>query len=212
MAQQMEKAYKINGEIDVNARVQEILDRLAVVTDRRDVLYFIRVIDEDKVNAISLPGGYIYVYKGLIDKAKSDDQLAGVIAHEMGHITARHGIKRLQSAYGYTLLQVASIVSGNSEVAVGTNVILTSIFFAHSRQDELEADRLAVKYLQKAGYETKGMVEVLGILKQEQEKAPSQPVNYFRTHPYIPERIAIVNQATSGQLGFKDYLNLTGNE
>ena len=211
-AQQLEKEFKINQDLDVNARVQQILDRLVVITDRKDIVYTVRVIEDDKVNAVSLPGGYIYVFKGLLDKIKSDDQLAGVMAHEMGHITARHGVKRLQSAYGLTLLQVASIASGNGNVAAGMSTITATIFYAYSRQDELEADRLAVKYVQKAGYDPQGVLQVLEILRKEQERAPSQQLSYFRTHPYLPERIAMVNQTINGKVGFKDYLNLTGSD
>jgi len=212
LAQQVEHQYKIVSDVDENARAERILDRLVAVTDRQDVQYYIRIIDEDTVNAVSLPGGYIYVFKGLLEKTKTDDQLAGVVAHEMGHITARHAIKRLQAAYGFTLLQVASIASQDIDVVAGVNTMLASVFYGYSRQDEFESDRLAVKYMQKAGYNPQGMTEVLGILRKEQEKAPRQQVNYFRTHPYLPARVAVVNETINGKIGFQDYLNLTGNE
>jgi len=212
VARQMDQTYKISGDLDVNARVQKILDQLETVTDRRDVVYVIRVIDEDTVNAVSLPGGYIYVFRGLIDKMQNEDQLAGVIAHEMGHITARHAIKRLQAAYGFTLLQAAAIASGDGDAAIGANVLTTTVFYAYSRQDEFEADRLAVKYLQKSGYDPNGMAGALEVLRKEQERAPRAQISYFRTHPYLAERVAMVNQTITGSIGFKDYLNLTGNE
>ncbi|HQP11983.1 MAG TPA: M48 family metalloprotease, partial [Candidatus Omnitrophota bacterium] len=95
---------------------------------------------------------------------------------------------------------------------VGVNAIYTSIFFAYSRQDEFEADRLAVKYMKKAGYDPEEMIKVLEILKKEEERAPARPVSYFRTHPYLAERMGVVHQAITGELRFKDYLNLTGSE
>ena len=212
VARQVERNYKINHDLDINRRMEAILERLVPVVDRKDLVYTIRVIDEDKVNAVSLPGGYIYVFKGLIDKAENDEQIAGVIAHELGHITARHGIKRMQSAYGYAILQGLAIASQDADAVVGVNAIYTSVFFAYSRRDEFEADRLGVKYMKKAGYDPQEMIKVLEILKKEEARAPLQPVNYFRTHPYLSERMGIVHQAITGELRFKDYLNLTGND
>ncbi|HQO57191.1 MAG TPA: M48 family metallopeptidase [Candidatus Omnitrophota bacterium] len=212
VARQVEQNYPISREVDLNQRMETILDRLVPVVDRKDLVYTIRVIDEDTVNAVSLPGGYVYVFRGLIDKAKTDDQLAGVVAHELGHITARHGIKRMQTLYGYTLLQGLAIASQDADAVVGVNAIYTSVFLAYSRQDEFEADRLAVKYMKKAGYDPEEMIKVLEILKKEEERAPARPVSYFRTHPYLAERMGVVHQAITGELRFKDYLNLTGSE
>lgn len=212
VARQVERNYEISRDLELNQRMESILARLVPVVDRKDLVYTIRVIDEDKVNAVSLPGGYVYVFRGLIDKMEKDDQIAGVVAHELGHITARHGIKRMQSLYGYALLQGLAIASQDADAVVGVNAIYTSIFFAYSRQDEFEADRLAVKYMKKAGYDPQEMISVLEILKKEGERAPAQPINYFRTHPYLSERMGIVHQAITGELRFKDYLNLTGND
>ncbi len=207
---QLEKSSKINTELDVNKRVQRILNRLVKVCDRQELVYTIKVIDEDKLNAVSLPGGYVYVYKGLIDAVDSDDQLACVIGHELGHIGSKHSIKKLQSIYGYTLLQLAAIQSRNGQLAGGLNTAFLSIFLAYSQEDEFWADKLGVKYAKKAGYDPKGMAQFLKKLKEKEDKEPLQPFSYWRTHPFIPERIAAVNQDISGQIGFRDYLNLTG--
>ena len=98
VARQIEKHYKINTDVDVNERVEKILKRIVAVCDRKDIVYFIKVINEDYMNAASLPGGYVYVFQGLLDKIDNDDQLAGVIAHEVGHINARHAVKQIQNA------------------------------------------------------------------------------------------------------------------
>ncbi len=211
VSRQMDAHYTMNTDVDINRRVGRILERLEKVSDRKDLVYFVKVIDEDIVNASSLPGGYIYVFKGLVDKVKSDDELAGVMAHELGHITAKHGLKRLQGAYGYTLLQALAISSGSSEVAQGINAAYATIFFAYAQEDEFEADRLAVKYTREAGYDPEAMRNVLLLLKEENKKERRQ-LGYFRTHPYINERIAALNAELSGHIEFRDYLNLTGKE
>ncbi|MCK5580453.1 MAG: M48 family metalloprotease [Candidatus Omnitrophica bacterium] len=212
VAKQVEEKYKISTDIDINERVEKILSRIVAVCDRKNIVYLIKVIDEDKVNAVSLPGGYIYIFKGLIDRVENDEQLAGVIAHEVAHITARHGIKKMQSVYGYSLMQAAAVASGEGEVVKGVSAAFSTLFFSYSRQDEFQADKLAVKYLQKAGYDPKEIIGMLNVLKAEQEKAPLRQLGYFRTHPHIEERKAIVNQEITGELEFKDYLNLTGQD
>ncbi len=211
VAAKVEVEYEIVTDVDVNERVQRILGRLVEVCDRKDIVYFIKVIDKDLLNAVSLPGGYIYVFEGLIDKVDNDDQLAGVIAHEIGHITAKHAIKRLQNAYGAMILQGLAARS-NAQVAGGVNFALTSLFLEHSQQDEFQSDRLGVKYMKKAGYDPKEMVKFLGKLKKEEEDAEVKSYSYWRTHPFVAQRIAVVNQEISGKLEFKDYLNLMENE
>lgn len=209
VAPKIEARFEIVTEVDVNERVDRIFRKLIAVCDRKDLVYFIKIFDEDSINAISLPGGYVYVFRGLIDKAENDSQLAGVIAHEIGHITARHGVKRLQNAYAAMALQVAAISSSGSNISKGANLALASLFLEHSQQAEFEADRLSVKYLKKAGYEPAAMADFLRIIRREKNKAPLNKFSYWKTHPNITQRISVVNQAVTGKLEFRDYLNLT---
>ncbi len=209
VAAKMEEEYDIVADVDVNERVQKILDRIVAVCDRKDIVYFIKVVDKDIINAVSLPGGYIYIFKEVVEKADNDDQLASVIAHEVGHITARHSVKRIQNIYGALILQGLASQS-SARVAQGVNLALTSLFMEYSQQDEFESDRLAVKYLRKAGYNPEEMANFLEILKKEEEKEPIRQYSYWRTHPFISQRISVVNQEVTGKLEFRDYLNLMG--
>ncbi len=209
VAAQWEAREELVTDVDVNERVQGILNRITAVCDRKDIVYFIKVIDKDLLNAVSLPGGYIYVFKGLIDKVDNDDQLAGVIAHEVGHITAKHAVKRIQNAYGALILQGLATQS-TAQVAKGVNFALTSLFIEHSQEDEFQSDRLSVKYLKKAGYDPREMVKFLEKLKKEQEDTPLRQYSYWRTHPFVSQRISVVNQEITGKLEFRDYLNLMG--
>ncbi len=209
IAPKIEARYEIVTDIDVNERVDRIFKRIIAVCDRKDLVYFIKIIDEDPINAISLPGGYVYIFRGLIDKIENDDQLAGVIAHEVGHITAKHGVKKMQNAYAAMALQVAAVSSRGTNVANGTNLALASLFLEYSQQAEFEADRLSVKYLKKAGFDPAEMAEFLKIVKREKNKAPLKKFSYWKTHPNLSQRISVVNQAVTGKLEFRDYLNLT---
>ena len=210
MSRAFEQQVKLVTDVDVNRRVQDITRKITEVCDRRDLVYTVKVIDDDLVNAVSLPGGYIYIYRGLIDHVKSDDELACVIGHETGHITAKHAVKRIQAMYGYSLLMALSVASGSGNLAQGVNVALTTIFLEYSREDELMADKLGIKYAQKAGFNPRGMAAFLKTLQELQQKESPKQANYWRTHPFIPQRISAVNQEISGRLEFKDYLNLTG--
>ncbi len=211
-AEAFEKEAKLVQDIDVNERVSNILDEIVEVCDRKELVYKIKVVDEDLVNAVSLPGGYIYIYKGLIDKVKSDDELACVIAHEVGHITAKHAVKKLQSLYGYTFLKVLSVQTTNADFSRGVDLAFGSVFLAYSREDEFLADKLGIKYARKAGYNPEGMAGFLKKLGELQEKESPKQFNYWRTHPYISQRISAANQEVTGSLEFKDYLNLIGED
>ncbi len=214
MARSIELHYKdkIFTEVDANERVERILKRITEVCDRTDIVYFIKIIDEDEMNAVSLPGGYIYVFKKLVEKVDNDDQLAGVIAHEVGHITAKHAIKKLQEAYGAMLFQLAVTQTPARNVSGGLNFALTSLFMSHSQEDEFQADELGVKYMKAAGYNPLEMTNMLRKLQQEQDKSSLRQYSYWRTHPHIPERVAAVNTIVSGKMEFKDYIKMIGRD
>lgn len=218
-SESMEKQVDLVDNVVMTEKVQRILSDIVAVCDRKELVYFIKVIDlkpkerkeygDDKIiNAMSLPGGYIYMFKDLIEAAENDDEIAGVIAHEVGHVTARHGIKRLQASYGALILQLAS-TQANGNIAGGVGFALNSLFMEYSQQDEFESDRLAVKYLKLAGYNPEGMTSFLKKLKKEQDKSRTREFSYWRTHPHISQRIAVVNQEITGQLNFRDYMSLT---
>jgi len=217
VALEVEKVYKFDTDVDVNERAERILKRIVDVCDRQDLVYIIRIIDKDdkankdnQVNAFSLPGGYVYVFKGLIELMGNDDQLAAVISHEVSHVVAKHSIKRMQGSYGALALQGLAIASGSGAAAVGVSLAADSVLFANSRADEFEADQLGIKYMKKAGYDPLQMRVMLERLLEYQNKQPRQPLSYWRTHPYIPERMARAEAEAKGKLEFRDYLNVTG--
>ena len=210
ISQGVEKKYPPIEDVDLNERIERVLKRIVEVCDRTELVYFIKVLDDDMVNAISLPGGYVYIFRGLMDKLKTDDQLAAVIGHEIGHITAKHAVKKLQAAYGALLVQAASYQAGGGRVAQGVGLALASIFMEHSQQDEFQADRLGVKYMKKAGFNTQGMVDVIRILRKEQQRAEPHQFSYWRTHPYLSQREAVVSQEIKGKMEYQEYIKLIG--
>ncbi|MCA9393741.1 MAG: septum formation protein Maf [Candidatus Omnitrophica bacterium] len=206
VAAQIEKNFDMVEGVEENRRVQEILDKLVAVCDRKDIVYSIRIIDREDINATALPGGFIFLFKGVLDYATSDDQVAGVIAHEIGHITAKHGLKRMQASYGALLLQIAAL-EANGNVAGGVNLATTSLFMEYSQDHELEADELGIKYMKKAGYDPQEMIGFLETMGEETDKEIRR-FSYWRTHPHIPERIANISRLIKGQMDFRDYIRL----
>lgn len=210
IAQAVIKQSTMLEDVEQTRRVESILDRIVEVSDRKEILYFARIIDDTEeddypiLNAFALPGGYLFVFKGLLDTVENDDQLAGIIAHEVAHVTARHSIERLQKYYASLALQIAAMEAGGGQ---GVGLAVNSLMTAYSRQDELEADTLAVKYLTKAGFDPNEMITFFEILK-EKHKRDIRPFSYFRTHPHVPERIANIRRQITGKLEFRDYIKL----
>jgi len=212
LSREFEKKYKPLADVVSQERVEKIGERIAQVCDRKELIYHFKAVDDKEINALSLPGGYVYINKGLLDKVKNDDELAGVIAHEVGHIVAKHSVKKLQAMWGYTFLNILASQATNPDFAEGADLAFLQIFLGYSREDENLADKLAVKYTKKSGYNPQGIVSFLETLKAAHQKEPDRPFSYWRTHPYISQRIALVKQEVSGKMDFKDYLNLDKEE
>ena len=212
IAKKISQEFKISNSPDDIQRLNSIADKIVKVLDRRELSYYFYIIEEDQdgkpqVNAFSLPGGYSYIFRGLLDILDNDDQLAFILAHEVGHIVSRHHMKRLQAAMGYNLLTVVSAASGtSSEFRRGLSFALIQILVGYSREDELNADELAVKYCKLAGFDPTVGIEVLEKLYKESRKT-IRPLSYFRTHPYPAQRIRHIKEALQLSLAVDDYIN-----
>jgi len=209
IAKEIEKKNKFVDDPLVTRRVEDIGKRIVAVCDRKDIDYHFFVLDDDEeVNAVSLPGGFVYVNKALIDKVANDDELAGVLAHEVGHIVARHSIKRLQALMGYQFFRILlAQAPASGEVGMSADVAFLQLLLGYSREDELLADQLAARYTKLAGFNPYGMVTFLEKLR-EVDKYKMRPLAYAKTHPYIPDRIRIVKQELGEKVSFEDYINI----
>jgi beta-barrel assembly-enhancing protease len=208
IAESIEKSPKIKLDPDplMTKRVNDIGQRVAAVSDRKEVNYVFRVIDDKEVNAFALPGGYVFIFKGLVEKADSDDELAGVIAHEIAHVVARHSIKRLQGGLGYTLLQILMVATSTGD-AGRIDSAFGQLMMSYSREDEALADRIAVKYLRRSGYDPFAILSFLEKLQEVHRDQPIRPYSSYRSHPYIADRIRMVKQELMGAVDFRDYMN-----
>lgn len=188
------KRTPFSQDLVLNARVKRIGGLLASVSDRKDIVYSFYVLDSQDFNAISVPGGFIYTYKGLLE-ALNDDELAFVLGHEVAHLAARHAIKNIQANMAYSLLIKIALtgVSQNTgidaqSISQGVNTIYNLIELGYSRQDEFEADKIGMTYASRAGFPPNAALSALAKIKA-QEGSSGKVMLYFRTHPYTEDRI-----------------------
>lgn len=178
--------------------VNRIGQKVAANTERTDVQYKFFVIDSPIVNAFAVPGGYVYVSRGLLALANSEAELAGVIAHEIGHITGRHAASRMSqgviAGLGAAILGAATGSQTVGQIAtVGSDLYIKS----YSREQEHQSDELGVRYLSRAGYDPKAMARFLSSLDAQTKldmriagQQEGQGMNYFSTHPVTSDRIS----------------------
>jgi predicted Zn-dependent protease len=183
--------------------VETIGQRLAAVSHRPNVKFYFRVVDSPMINAFALPGGYVYITRGILSYLNSEAELAAVLGHEIGHVTARHSVQQISAAQGANIaVTVASIlVPGlQNQAAQGLiNVLGGAWLSGYGRDHELEADRLGAEYLARAGYDPQAMIRVVGVLKDQElfdaETAKAegrQPRSYhgvFASHPSADARL-----------------------
>ena len=183
----------------LNGYVYAVGDRLAAVSERPDIDYRFYIVDTDMANAFALPGGHIYLTRGLIDRTRDGDEFAGVLAHEIAHVAARHGVQKLQRHLRTgSLVNVLynMILGGEPELLRENSLQLTNVVWSasHSRRDEKEADRLAVRYLLRTGADPRGVVTLLETLLAEEQLDPTTQSEgletLFSTHPLTESRIA----------------------
>ena len=183
--------------------VSALGNSLAAVTDTRGLTWHFAVVDSKEVNAFAVPGGWVYVNRGLIARSTAMDQLAGVLAHEIGHVTRRHSVQQMQQSQGVggglvalcTLTKVCDSGVGQAAINVGG----TALFAKFSREDEAEADQEGVRTVVKAGIDPRGIPEMFRILLRERQANPSAVDAFFATHPLEEARItATANQIAAG--------------
>jgi predicted Zn-dependent protease len=180
--------------------INSLGNQLAKVTDTRGLTWHFTVVDSKEVNAFAIPGGWIYVNRGLIERATNMSELAGVIGHEIGHVTRRHSVQQMQQAQGAnvgvsllcTLTKVCNSGAGQAAIGIGG----TALFAKFSRTDEAEADAEGVATTIKAGISPYGIPEMFKILLAERQSNPGAVDAFFASHPLEEDRIT----ATEAQI------------
>lgn len=200
--QQILKQYPRYPDEALQAYVQQVGERVARHSHRGQLDYHFTVIDSPDINAFALPGGYIYIHRGLMAYLGSEAELAAVLGHEVGHVTARHGVRQQSQSTAWGLLgQAVAMGTGVGAAADVTGVLGNAVVRGYGRDMELEADGLGAEYLARGGYDPQAMIEVVKVLKLQEDfardqaaaRGEQQPVGsyhgLFDTHPDNDRRL-----------------------
>ena len=197
-----------------NEFVNRVAQNLALNSDAK-VPITARVIDSDQVNAMALPGGYIFVNTGLIEFAANESELAGVLAHEIAHVAARHGTRNVSRAQTANL--IASILVGlgggkAQAVYAGASLALPLTFLKFSRSFEKQADFLGIQYLYAAGYDPLSMVQFFERLSAASRSKGNVVSTLFKSHPLSKKRVRLAQETIDQLLPDKPVYNVTSSE
>ena len=192
-AAQIDQQLPLVTDPEINRYINVLGDSIAGLADSRELTWTFRVVDAPEVNAFAVPGGFIYINRGLIERTQTMAQVAGVLGHEIGHVTERHSVKQMQKQQGanigVTLACVLTNVCNTPGVGEAINLGGGALFAKFSRSDEAEADREGVKNMVRAGIDPNGIPEMFEILLAERNRNPSALDSWFSTHPMEEDRI-----------------------
>ncbi|HEY7680891.1 MAG TPA: M48 family metallopeptidase [Terriglobia bacterium] len=192
-AQEIERSVKLVDDPVVNEYINRVGQRLVRNSDAK-VPFTIKVIESDQVNAFALPGGFFYVNTGLILAATEEAELAGVMAHEIAHVTARHGTCQATKGQITQLAMIPLLIFGPGGWAgyglyQGLNFLIPLQFLAFSRGAESQADYLGLQYMYKTGYDPNAYISFFEKLQAQEKKRPGSIPKIFSTHPPSGDRI-----------------------
>jgi len=209
--------YGMYDNPSLNAYVNEVGQRLAKVSHRNHLQFHFTVLDSPIINAFAVPGGYVYITRGSLATFNSEAEMANVIGHEIGHITAKHSVKQISRTQTYSILSTI-IASIDKKLATAKRISDTAaglVFLKYNRDNERESDQLGMEYAVKAGYNPKPMADFLEtLLRKEKEEAHGSLPGFLSTHPTTNERIDTVkieadqlsrNSRTLTKTGYNEY-------
>jgi predicted Zn-dependent protease len=198
VAAQVEREAPMITDATVSAYITQLGTVLATKSDDRNREWRFRLVDAEVVNAFALPGGFVYVNRGLVERAGSTSELAGVLGHEIAHVLLRHSADRIEKAQktnvGVSVVCGLTNICSSNAARVAINVGGAALFARFSRKDELEADSAAVGILTRAGYSPHGIASMFVKLLETREQRPDLVAGWFASHPLEEDRIAAVNR------------------
>ena len=194
-----EYAAQINAQLpivqdaEINRYINVLGDSIARLADARGIDYTFYVVNAAEINAFAVPGGFIYVNRGLIERTQNLSQLAGVLGHEIGHVVRRHSVEQMEKAQGANIGLVLGCtlinICGGDLAQAAINVGGAALFAKFGRDDEREADQEAITNVTRAGIHPKGIPEMFQILLAERQRAPAGVEGWFASHPGEEERV-----------------------
>ncbi|NNF59934.1 MAG: M48 family metalloprotease [Gammaproteobacteria bacterium] len=206
--QMIMQQYRVYEDRDLQSYVQAIGERLAANSHRPDLSYRFTLLDSEEINAFALPGGYIYITRGIMAYLNTEAELAAVLGHEIGHVTARHAArKHSRGLLGSIASMAATVATGSRAAGSLANLVGGALVQGYGRNLELEADGLGAEYLSRAGYQPEAMIDVVRQLKaqelfeieraEEESRKPRVYHGLFSSHPDQDTRLREVIDAAA---------------
>jgi predicted Zn-dependent protease len=193
-AQQINAQLPIVQDAELNRYINVLGDSIAGLTSRGGLDWHFYIVDSPDVNAFAVPGGFVYINRGLIERSDRLDELAGAMGHEIGHVVKRHSVKQMEQQQkaniGVTLACVLTSICQSQAAQAAINVGAGAVFASFSRKDEEEADQEGIKNVVRAGISPEGFPSLFQKLLDERQSAPDAVSNWFATHPTEESRIA----------------------
>ena len=198
------KYYDLVDDPSLVSYVNDIGNRILSTLPQQPFKYRFYVINEDVYNAFATPGGHIFVYTGLLDAMEEEEELAGILGHEIAHVYCRHISQRIERSKKLGVATLAGIAAGillgvggageaASAVTMGSMAAGQSAELAYSRENEMQADQFGVKFTTAAGYSASGLLKILKKIRSKTWFGSDQIPKYLMTHPAVEDRIAFVS-------------------
>jgi len=202
----IQRRYEFIDDPTIAAYIAGVGEKILSTMPPQPFDYHFYVIKENVYNAFAIPAGHIFINSGLLAAMENEDELAGILGHEMAHVVNRHISKRIERSKKIDLATMAGMVAGifigvatgdpaaMQTLTIGSAAAGQTASLAHSREDETQADQLGLKYIQKAGYNPQGLLSVLKKIRSKQWFGSQQIPTYMMTHPALEERIVWIDQ------------------
>lgn len=209
LAQDVARQVRLNNDPAVNAYVQEMGRRIVAqaAPPFNQLPWHFHVVQDDAINAFAIPGGHVYVHTGLINNADNAAELAGVMAHEISHVLARHSTEQLSRQYGLSVIAGAVLGQNPGQLAqIAAQIVAGGALARFSREAEEEADRIGIQAMAAAGYNPNGMASMFEELLEHRQSQPGRVEQFFSTHPLTEDRLrdARARAAQIGNRGITD--------
>jgi beta-barrel assembly-enhancing protease len=199
MADQVAQQVRFVNDPMANSYVRSVGERIKAQTPMANLPFTFHIVDDPNINAFSIPGGHVYVNRGLVTSANKADELASVLAHEISHNVARHVVKQLERQQ--QISAVGSILLGQDPGLLQqlvAQIVAGGAMARFSRGDEKEADELGLRFMTAAGYNPQGMVDMFRTLMSQDRSQPGKVAQFFMTHPLTQDRIEDIQGRIGG--------------
>ncbi len=203
LSQDIERQVRLNNDPAVNSYIRNMGQRIVAqaAPPFNQLPWTFHVVQDDSINAFAIPGGHVYVNTGLIKNAATASQLAGVLAHEISHVLARHSTEQLSRQYGLSVIAGAVLGQNPGQLSqIAAQIVAGGALARFSRDAEREADNIGIQAMAAAGYNPAGMAQMFEVLLAQRQGQPGRLEQFFSTHPLTEERVRD-SRSRAAQLG-----------